>query len=552
MNRAFGFTNIGEAQNGNIGSECRGEEHEVELVWSLKSSKIRVYWNKRNISNLIHQDVRSHTVNISWHTYTGELLQVVAHAEATPGATQYDLLVDGVSFYRMPSILEVGQQNPVVEASESSDLSDETNSILDEQEYRIRPTIVHSHQSEHLGSSGSELDSLQSLADRHPGDGMGYRLSMVGLSNGLAEVDELHSEVYSPMLESLRQRIVECLPQLEGMVSRSIIHTFFPDYVSQQSLDLLSSKSVSSEERDPQQIEVDALCEAYEWKRRDKSTDGVLTTPLERPFPISIPHRTRSAPATTSRTLVDPNDSELDYMQKLIDFIFIKVRNEDVSSDEGARILLGVAAVLRLDFASPLPMDTVILDNLDASISVDDLGAALGKYGDMEAVALSSRRPSFGFCRFMSEEGFRRFLDANDTGSLVLSGLRPQVMPLSENMYSSEIDPNARENNNNDERALSPTPSLSTTRGMPSIPHLMGAWTDDNPEGDTVDSFVISDDLMRVWTGDDVERQPLRPRVITPDQHCPELLQQKVSLGSPRSSITDFEDLDSPASTCSF
>ncbi|KAL7567766.1 hypothetical protein ACA910_000521 [Epithemia clementina (nom. ined.)] len=553
---SFGFTNIDAALEGKTGGECRGEEHEVELVWSLKSGKTRVYWNKRNISNLIQQDVKSNTVHMSWNTYTGERLQVVAHAEAIPGVAQYDLLIDGVSFSQMPSVLEINSSELVVAASESSDLSDDSNSILEGGEYITKQSALCS-QSEHMGSSGSELDSFQSLADRHPcdgKDGMGYRLSMVGLSSGLAGVDELHSEVYSPMLESLRQRIVECLPQTEEMISRAIIHTFFPDYVSQSSLDLMSSKSVSSEEKEPQQIEVDALCDAYEWARIDKSHEALISAPLQRPNSISIPHRARSAPVIGSKPTANyDDDGELNYMQKLIDFIFIKVRNEDVSSDEGARILLGVAAVLRLDFARPLPTDTVLLDNLGPYVTVEDLSAKLSEYGDLEAVGISSKRTNFGFCRFMSEESFRRFLEADEAGTFDLSGQRPTVIPLTEKMFETMADTSSRDCSNHDEgRALSPTPTQSTTRGQSStIPHLMGAWTDDE-EADGVEQMVVSSDLMGAWTDDDAEREKEEPMVVTPDYSCREVIQQKVSLSSPRSSVTDFEDLVEAPSTCSF
>lgn len=552
LNRSFGFTNVASLQMGRVGRECRGEEHEVELVWSLKSSKTRVYWNKRNITNLIQQEVGSSSVQMSWLTHTGERLQVVAHAEAIPGVAQYDLLIDGVSFHRMPDVAELGQWQSLVEASESSDLSDDSNSVLEAREYTIKRVIGNSR-SEHVGSSGSELDSFQEVTDHGHGEGLGYRLSMVGLNSSRIEVDELHSEVYSPMLESLRQRIVECLPQTEEIISRSIIHTFFPDYVSlsHHSLDVLSSKSLSNEEKEPQQIEVDALCEAYEWTRFENR--ATCLSSIERPNAIATPSRARSAPSRASdqkRLLLDSEDDcELNYMQKLVDFIFIRVRNEDVASDEGARILLGVAAVLRLDFAQPLPTDTVLLDNLDASIAVEDLARALSTYGDLEAVAISSIRPSFGFCRFMSEDGFRRLLEADATGSFEVSGLRPNIIPLTENMYSRISDPGARDCRPHSEtRSLSPTPSQSSARGQPNtIPHLMGAWTgDDDEEGELAEPSEVRSGLKRSWEDNDSERkcaERTEPAGITPDFDCREVIQQRTALSSPRSSITDLEDL---------
>ena len=537
---------------GRTGDDCRGDEHEVELVWSLISGKTRVYWNRRNLSNVFNREIRSDRATISWHTQKGELLRVVAHAQETPGVTQYDLLIDGESFSRMSGVAELGRRVPARDSSGFNlNRSEASNSNCDSPEMRIQSVNVHSL-SDNLGSSEGELDSLHSFAERHPYDGMGFRLSMVGLNCGLAEVDELHSEVYSTMLESLRYRIVECLPQTEEMVSRSIIQTFFPDYASQHSLDILSSKSGSSEEREPQQIEVDALCGAYEWARLDKSEPAVSAS-LLRPNVITPQNRAHSAPpAARSEPIVNPEDGELVYMQKLIDSIFIKVRNEDISSDEGARILLGVAAVLRLDFTNPFPMDTVLLDGLDPCITPEDLVEALSEYGDLEAVGIASKQPSFGFCRFMSEEGFRRFLEASD--SVEIGGVQPRVIPLSENMHSTMADCSTRDSSFNEERRdLSPTPMQLNIRGSQStIPHLMGAWTDDDAQEDPLEPI----DMLGAWTDDDAQEDPTVPMVVTPDHQARETISSRVCFGSPRSSLTDLEDLVPPVPprerTCSF
>ena len=451
------MTNLDAIQEGKTGSSCKGVQHEVELVWSLKSGKIRIYHNRRNVANnLLQQEVAVDKVQLIWKTESGEMLTVVAHAEATMGKSQYNLLVDDVSFYSMPNVVELGKiQTPLPPVEDSSSIA---SSDIEAIKPISKPQHRNHQSSEHMGSNGSEFnDSLQSLPE-HPHDGMGFRLSMVGLNNGLAEMDELRSEVFSPMLESLRDRLVEYLPQTEPLISRSIMQTFFPDYVSQHSEDILSCRSGSKgslDEKEPQQIEADALFEAYEWA-------GLL-----------------------SETVGHTEEDNLEYMQVLIDSVFVKVRNEDISSDEGARILLGVAAVLRLDFHQAIPRDTVILVNMDEGNSGDDLHDLLRPFGELEAVAIATRSPTFGFCRFMSEASLLQFLEAANNGEFITGTQRPRVIPVTETMYSTLVE-GASVENKKDEQVAESAHDASLRKNLAfsdsSIPHLMGAWTSDGSE----------------------------------------------------------------------
>lgn len=531
---SFGFTNLTRLQSGHTGNDCRGEEHEVEVLWSLRSGKTRVYWNRRNISSQIRKDPKSEKVILSWKTPSGELLQVVANSEPAPGVVQYDLLIDGVSFSFMPDVLDLGRTDTPAwpdEYDRDKEISFESSQELsfDESKARIkRMTMGETERVESscLESNGSDRDSLHSLHDHFPFDGRGIRLAMAGFGSESVEADELHSELYSPMLESLRHRIVTCLPQTEEMISRSIIQTFFPDYVSQHSEDILSTASRSSEERDPQQIEVDALFGAYEWVVLHSDSDPLLSlTYMHRPNRASgNRNRSWSAPGSSSSPLFDSHETELDHMQKLIDSIFIKVRNEDLSSDEGARILLGVAAILQLEFASHLPGDTVIFDDLDPSISTDDLRSALCAYGDLEAVAISSQSPKFGFCRFFSEGSFKRFLETPDKNLFPGSGVsQPRIIPLTEKVQVALVDQAVANKTKSEEgRTVSSAPSTppqSSNFCAPStIPHLMGLWADGDEE--SVEVVVSTDQLS-----------------------CETNLQKRSSNSSPRSAMMGFENL---------
>jgi hypothetical protein len=111
----FGFSNRQAISEGCTGSECRGEEHEVLLVWSLTSGKRLVLADGQQVHFSFGKrtDGRFET---SWTMSGGHLFKLVAHAApplfATPdGFRQFDFGVDGCSFFDMPKIFELGMRN---------------------------------------------------------------------------------------------------------------------------------------------------------------------------------------------------------------------------------------------------------------------------------------------------------------------------------------------------------------------------------------------------------------------------------------------------------
>ena len=91
------------------GANCRGAEHEVVLVWSLTSGKqcvladgIEVYFANSFTDKL----------EACWQMRGGHQLKVVAYAAAPlfppPGFRQFDLFIDGLSYWEMPKMFELG------------------------------------------------------------------------------------------------------------------------------------------------------------------------------------------------------------------------------------------------------------------------------------------------------------------------------------------------------------------------------------------------------------------------------------------------------------
>jgi hypothetical protein len=107
----FGFSNAEAITQGSTGAHCRGEEHEISVVWSLTSGKRLVTADGQEVHFSFGKrtDTKFET---SWTMSGGHILKVINHATPPllqiPGFRQFDLLLDGCSFFDMPKIYELG------------------------------------------------------------------------------------------------------------------------------------------------------------------------------------------------------------------------------------------------------------------------------------------------------------------------------------------------------------------------------------------------------------------------------------------------------------
>jgi hypothetical protein len=108
----FGFSNREAVAKGCTGIDCRGEEHEVNLVWSLTSGKRTVTADGHEVHfSAGRRDTKFET---SWSMAGGHIMKLVAYAAPPlfpqPGVLfrQYDLQIDGLSFFETPRIYELG------------------------------------------------------------------------------------------------------------------------------------------------------------------------------------------------------------------------------------------------------------------------------------------------------------------------------------------------------------------------------------------------------------------------------------------------------------
>ena len=109
INRRFGFANQEALDAGCTGTDCRGEEHDVTIVWSVTSGKRLVLTDGKEVH---YSSSRNNIFDYSWTMRGNHVLKVVAHAQppmsAQPGFRQYDFFVDGQSFFTFPKVFRLG------------------------------------------------------------------------------------------------------------------------------------------------------------------------------------------------------------------------------------------------------------------------------------------------------------------------------------------------------------------------------------------------------------------------------------------------------------
>jgi len=109
----FGFPNGAALDAGETGTACRGEEHDITIVWSIASGKRMILADGHEIH---YSSNRGGEIDFSWTMKGNHILKVIAHAAppltATPGFRQYDLFIDGQSFFLMPKVFELGLKGP--------------------------------------------------------------------------------------------------------------------------------------------------------------------------------------------------------------------------------------------------------------------------------------------------------------------------------------------------------------------------------------------------------------------------------------------------------
>lgn len=265
-------------------------------------------------------------------------------------------------------------------------------------------------------------DIVESLAD----DLVGLRLSLVGL--GLPakastsrqrrktfdhQGDQLHSELYSSVLETVRVQLIERVPRItEDMISRAIINAFAHAMVLPRSGRDATKGGEAPKNSDLFQVKADHLGKAL-----------VLAELIE--------HKTKD---THCKKIEE-------FLQEVLDDVFLQIRREELlSSKEVVGAVLAVVSILQLAVDEPfdLPQDTIILVGLPGSATRHGLGQCLSGFGVVNEVAISCRDHGFAYCRFDEEAAAQRAVAGQS--SLTIEDAQPRLYMLREGRSTDFTD----------------------------------------------------------------------------------------------------------------
>lgn len=363
-------------REGKSGRDCRGEEHEIELVWSVNSGKTRVFWNGINISHYFREEQLFEEVNFSWEARSGERFQIIAFEKSREFAQQYDLLIDGVSFFSLP---QPSQLQAIEDDDNPSDIS---ISSLEEDTANM---TVTDHSADDGDVTVDELEALRSSAEP---------VKKSDQHDCLLE-DELTHDVFSNKLESLRKRATLIIPAIEDIVSRAVINAFSDDRDSHS-----SSSCGSFESMKPSSIHVEAnvVSQALSWME------------------LNVEYAPRP----------DVEDRKRLFLQKQVDSIFIHVRQDNLTEDAAVRVLSYLATLIGLEVKVPIRKDTILLQGVNKYVEEEDVLCSLRTFGEVIDAAVSKAR-GFGICRFRHEDSASRVMAASATGTFTINGETPAV-----------------------------------------------------------------------------------------------------------------------------
>jgi hypothetical protein len=355
LNRRFGLTNLAALREGKEGRECRGEEHEIVLIWSIQSGKTRVFWNNSNITHLFREEQRFDRVVFGWESRSGAKFKIVAHAKPVASEPQYNVFVDETSFLSLPHVSDLAGVHIAAE-----DVASDAGSSV--------PDLCGQEPAQ-----GSVYLELPPEFAKQP-EGLAPETTAVFTFDDLE--DELTSEFKTHNLESLRHRVTCSIPATEDLVSRAIVNAFSDDRDSYSSFDSSSCGSMPQTAFD---FEAEALWETNDW------------------ISLNVDYAPRP----------DVADQKRAFLQGQIDSIFMHTRHGRLGEDAAVSILVNVATLLGLPVIPSIPNNTLIINALEKRVDVDSMIDQLCEYGEVKEAAICSAGRFGKFIKVVRFQGFR-------------------------------------------------------------------------------------------------------------------------------------------------
>jgi len=254
----FGFANPQALEDGCVGVECRGQEHEVVCIWSVTSGKRQVFVDGREVHNSVTSKAQA-KFECNFNFMAGHVMKLTAHA-APPMASnngfiqrQFDLTLDGQSFFEFAKLYELGMKTGGVHSSATQSALVVSQANVNTGEYGSNsfaeePSYV---------SPANSRGSIRSVGGYHEYDQMSNAPSFAktaheGNTHQRSQVPSVIEQTVEPAREDLEQDLLDLNSEIAApipvtvhmpTINPSFISTSIPPNVSPMYMDTSATSS---------------------------------------------------------------------------------------------------------------------------------------------------------------------------------------------------------------------------------------------------------------------------------------------------------------------
>mmetsp|Transcript_7131 Transcript_7131/g.9259 ORF Transcript_7131/g.9259 Transcript_7131/m.9259 type:complete len:728 (-) Transcript_7131:122-2305(-) len=442
----FGFSDAQAIKHGLTGEDCKGENHEVILTWSIRSGRVQVMYNSKDITSLgtfsQHTPSRSNSggVESSFFRLYAPGSDQKSNGSASSAGNSSPGVSRGRSFFPKVPMLSRNSSSEST-SQESSNSKNSKRSMRSSSpsapsfiEFSWRTSTdhkitIHAHVTEPPGYNQYELlidgKSFESLPTAYELGTNEYamkhrsntpspekapaRRQRSKFSNGRDHNFNLHrypeeaEDATEDSMEVVRNAVEGAVPGTEMMLSRAIINAFTDDKELKRILPTESTKERAKE--DSLVYEADCIFATFQWLRQN---------------------------STNTTHTHDSMDRKYLMLQTQINRMVAVVRHSLLSPYDASKAIHSVAAILGMELAVPVTRNTIVLFGLRRDVKRSHVLQAMKIYGTVDNVAVASGDKGFALCRFRGTNSAKRAIGASMRDEIVIQHVSPQVTEVTQ------------------------------------------------------------------------------------------------------------------------
>lgn len=260
-------------------------------------------------------------------------------------------------------------------------------------DYANRPPENYTESPSPQGGMGTVADSIFSNPSMVSGGGS-FSSDPHGDDILLDPLQDEFDNYKNQDLEIIRNGVEESVYGAEGMMSLAMTRALMED----EGDDFYPMWGGAE---DPESIEANALCETYDWLRKNEHS-----------------------------TLDERNE----FFQETLNRMVITVRRGMTNPSDGTRVIHSCAAMLGLQLEKDLPNNVLLVHGMrktaDLSLGRSYLVETFSAFGEIEGAAIAPSNRGFGFVRFISPKSVQRALERFRISEIEVQDVSVMIKPL--------------------------------------------------------------------------------------------------------------------------